>query len=278
MVASTPSAPSPASPAPFEDSSGESGEDTSMHFRRKFGGLIWRAGIDLRMHTVTIATGALYFQRFFLAEGRDHFNATHVATSCLWLASKVSEDVRRLRDIANVFAALSGREEKMTELQMEEYWALRDEVVSHEQAVLRAMAFDAEPTPAYSFMTEFAWLLNCETGDRGVASLALTLLNDAFCTEVCALWPASRVALACVLLAVELGRRSSDKKLQVEAGRVAGNVDRLCREPELEDFLGISRRSGSDEIEGICRDLLALYEADHGARASASVSVEDCDL
>lgn len=249
-----------------------------MLFRRKFGGLIWRVGIDLQMNTVTIATAALYFQRFFLAEGRDRFNATHVATACVWLASKVQEDGRRLRDIANAFAALCGREQETRELRMEDYWTMRDAFVLHEQAVLRAMAFDAEPTPAYGFLTEFAWLLACDGGERGVASLAWTLLNDAFCTDVCALWPPSRVALACLLLAVELGRRSSEKELQTEAARVAGHVDRLCREPHLEDFLGIGHGSGGDEVEEICRDLLAIYEADCGARASTTQVVDDCDL
>lgn len=34
------------------------------------------------------------------------------------------------------------------------YWALRDEVVAHEQVLLRGMAFDAELTSAYANLTE----------------------------------------------------------------------------------------------------------------------------
>ena len=58
------------------------------------------------------------------------------------------------------------------------YWALRDEVVAHEQVLLRGMAFDAELTKAYSNLTELAWMLG--SNEKGVLQLAWTLLNDAF--------------------------------------------------------------------------------------------------
>merc|ERR1719378_1058594 len=104
-------------------------------------------------------------------------------------------------------------------MQMETYWGLRDEVVFHEQIVLRAMAFDTEPTPAYTFLTEFAWLFGCDTGDGGLLCTAWSLLNDAFCSEICALWQPPRLALACMLLAIEICRKVPE--LQAESAKVA---------------------------------------------------------
>lgn len=220
----------------------------------------------MQMHTVTAATSALYFQRFFLVEREADFDATRVAMACTWLAAKAREDPHRLRDIVNSFLALSSTAEKGKVLQMESYWALRDELVLYEQAVLRAMGFDAEPTPAYSLLSELAWLLRCTPGDHGVTALAWALLNDAFCSEICALSPPARVATACLLLAVELGRRVP--QLREEAERTARHWDRLCREPCLEAFLGIGASSGADELEELCRDLLAVYEADRASAVS----------
>merc|ERR1712228_959685 len=97
----------------------------------------------------------------------------------VWLSSKVTEEAHRLRDIVNSFIALEDGTEVKEVMQMEAYWALRDELVQHEQAILRAMAFDTEPTPAYTFLAEFAWLLR---GGHGIVSLAWTLLNDVFCS------------------------------------------------------------------------------------------------
>merc|ERR1712100_251955 len=107
------------------------------------------------MGTVTVASAALFFQRFFLAEkaGDGTFDAIRVAMACVWLSSKAREDSCRLRDIVNSFTVLkSGSGPDGQVLQMEAYWSLRDSLVLYEQAVLRAMAFDAEPTPAYSFL------------------------------------------------------------------------------------------------------------------------------
>eukprot|EP00747_Dinoflagellata_sp_TGD_P166919 gnl/TRDRNA2_/TRDRNA2_190477_c0_seq1.p1 gnl/TRDRNA2_/TRDRNA2_190477_c0~~gnl/TRDRNA2_/TRDRNA2_190477_c0_seq1.p1 ORF type:complete len:322 (+),score=52.23 gnl/TRDRNA2_/TRDRNA2_190477_c0_seq1:53-967(+) len=237
-------------------------QDTPTRFRRRFGGLIQRAGLDLRMDVVSSATAALYFQRFFLVEKQEDFDPSRIAAACVWLASKVREDSRRLRDIINSFAALEGRSDVQQALEMEAYWAIRDDLVLHEQALLRALSFDVEPTPAYSFLLELAWLLNCGPATQGVVALAWTLLNDAFCSDICAVSPPERVALACLLLAVELGRRVPH--LQPEAEKVALSVDNLCREPFLEDFLGLGPDSGGDELDAICRDLLAIYEAEGG--------------
>jgi len=238
---------------------GREGVDPETLFRRRFGGLIWAVGLDLRMSPVTIATAALYFQRFFLVEKRGDFDAMRIAIACAWLASKVREEAYSLRDIVNAFAVVDGRAEESKALQMEAYWALRDEVVLHEQAVLRAMAFDVEPTPAYTFLLEFAWLMNFRRGGGGLTALAWTLLNDSFCSDICVARPPERVALACLLLSVELGRRKP--LLQEEAEHTVSSVHVLFQEPRMEDFLGLGRDSGGCEIEAICQDLLAVYEA-----------------
>jgi len=146
-------------------------------------------GADLQLDVVITASAALYFQRFFLAERQGTFDAGRVAMACVWLATKVCEEACRLRDIVNAFLALAGQAEEGRVLQMEAYWALRDDVVLLEQAVLRAMAFDAEATMAYSHLAEIAWLLGCgQSETSGLVPLAWSLLNDAFCSEVCAAW------------------------------------------------------------------------------------------
>eukprot|EP00931_Biecheleriopsis_adriatica_P123403 TRINITY_DN98441_c0_g1_i1.p2 TRINITY_DN98441_c0_g1~~TRINITY_DN98441_c0_g1_i1.p2 ORF type:complete len:155 (+),score=40.29 TRINITY_DN98441_c0_g1_i1:23-466(+) len=126
------------------------------------------------------------------------------------------------------------------------------------------MAFDAELTPAYDFLTQFAWMLGFGTGDKGILSLAWSLLNDAFSSEVCVMWAPERLALGCLLLSVEMGRRVPE--LQAQADNVARRLDRLLREPQLEDFLGLGQGSGADEIEDLSRDLLAVYEEAEAAR------------
>merc|ERR1719468_680723 len=126
-----------------ETDDGDVGPDAAALFRRRHGGLIWRVGVDLRVDPVTTATAALYFQRFFLAQKEGEFDATRVAMASVWLASKVREDGLKLRDIVNSFLALEASDRANDSLmRMEAYWLLRDELVLHEQALLRTMASD----------------------------------------------------------------------------------------------------------------------------------------
>merc|ERR1711971_710172 len=145
-------------------------------------------------------------------------------------------------------------------MQMEAYWSLRDEVVSYEQALLRVLDFETEPTPAYTHLTELSLALGCGPAESDIVSLAWSLLNDSFCSVVCALRPAPRLATACLLLAVELGRRAH--RLRPAALRIAGQLDAIQKDPRLEAYVGLSRGVGGEEIQDICRELLSAYEAD----------------
>ncbi|CAJ1364515.1 unnamed protein product, partial [Effrenium voratum] len=97
-----------------------------------------------------------------------------------------------------------------------------------------------------------AWLLGAE---GALLTLAWSLLNDAFRSEVCAMAAGEKLALAALLLAAELSRRVPE--LQQDAERLAQRLHRLLREPQLEEFLGLAE---GDDVEDVCRELLAVYE------------------
>ena len=54
---------------------------------RYWGKMIWFVASDLGIDTVTTASGALFFQRFCLAE-REDFDHHRLAIASLWLATK----------------------------------------------------------------------------------------------------------------------------------------------------------------------------------------------
>ncbi|OLP95992.1 Cyclin-related protein FAM58A [Symbiodinium microadriaticum] len=234
--------------------------ETALLKERQWGRLMWTVAADLGMDTVATATAAHFFQRFCLSERQGDFDPHRLAIACVWLASKVRESPCRLRDIVNSFEIFLDRVQDEKGMPMEAYWALRDDVVTYEQVLLRAMGFDVELTPAYAYLTEFAWLLSSESNDAPVLSLAWTLLNDAFRSEVCAMASPDRLALSCLLLSFEMSRRVPEH--QLPADRLAQRLDRLLREPQLEGFLGLSQDRGADEIEDICNDLLTVYAVD----------------
>ncbi|CAK9085341.1 unnamed protein product [Durusdinium trenchii] len=237
---------------------------TPLSRERYWGKMIWWVASDLGIDTVTTASGAFFFQRFCLAEREGDVDHHRLAMASLWLATKVREASCRLRDIVNGFEIFLQKADEKG-MPMEAYWSLRDEVVVHEQVLLRGLGFDVELTSAYASLTEFAWMLgSCE---GGVLQLAWTLLNDAFRCELCAMASPDRLALAALLLSVEMSRRVPELQLQAQA--LAERLDHLLREPRLEEFLGLGQEA--EEIEDICRDLLAVYQEAHkeGARREA---------
>lgn len=65
--------------------------------------LIQTAGILLKLPQVAMATGQVIFQRFFYSKSFVRHNYETVAMSCVCLASKIEEALRRIRDVINVF-------------------------------------------------------------------------------------------------------------------------------------------------------------------------------
>lgn len=65
--------------------------------------LIQTAGILLKLPQVAMATAQVLFQRFYFSKSfvRQNFEVTGMG--CLYLASKIEEAPRRIRDVVNVF-------------------------------------------------------------------------------------------------------------------------------------------------------------------------------
>lgn len=64
---------------------------------------IQTAGVLLRLPQVAMATAQVLFQRFFYSKSFVKYNMLNVAMACLFLAAKIEENCRRIRDVVNVF-------------------------------------------------------------------------------------------------------------------------------------------------------------------------------
>lgn len=71
--------------------------------------LIQMAGVLLRLPQVTMATAQVLFQRFWFVSSFAQFDVLDVAMGALFLASKLEETPKRIRDVINVFDYLIQR-------------------------------------------------------------------------------------------------------------------------------------------------------------------------
>ncbi len=81
-------------------------EATEIDLRKIGAELIQKAGIYLDLPQVAIACAQVIFQRFYFTKSLVTCDVRVAAKASIWLASKIEEDVRRPRDVINVFHML----------------------------------------------------------------------------------------------------------------------------------------------------------------------------
>jgi len=70
-----------------------------VNARRTTVAFLQEAGIKLRQPQLTIATAIVFFHRFFVRHGLKDYDPYVIATTSLFLAGKVEETPKKLRDV-----------------------------------------------------------------------------------------------------------------------------------------------------------------------------------
>eukprot|EP01116_Phalansterium_solitarium_P015891 TRINITY_DN3565_c0_g2_i1.p1 TRINITY_DN3565_c0_g2~~TRINITY_DN3565_c0_g2_i1.p1 ORF type:complete len:214 (+),score=23.35 TRINITY_DN3565_c0_g2_i1:429-1070(+) len=166
---------------------------------RKLGVLfIQEAGVKLEFPVQTTSAAAVLFHRFFLKRSFQEFDKFLIATTCLYLAAKLEESPKRLRDVINTTFNLQHK----TPIQIgQEYWELRDSVVAHEQIVVRTLAFELTVQQPYKHLMNYASTLRAPAP---LLQTAWNVMNDSFCTLVCIDFQPHEIAAASLFLAAKL--------------------------------------------------------------------------
>ena len=71
--------------------------------------LIQQTGIRLRLSQETIASAIVYYNRFKKTGSISSFKPVESISACLFLASKVRDEIRKIRDILNCWNQSSGK-------------------------------------------------------------------------------------------------------------------------------------------------------------------------
>ena len=151
-----------------------------------------------------------------------------VAAACIFLASKVCEEPRRVRDCINaVHLAITGSPLEDSHL----YWALKERIVLAEQQVLRSLGYDTAVEQPQILLLNFLRLLDVP---RPLYGLCASLLNDAAGEPRVRLPPRALVAAA-----VRLGAEMLAHPLP----------DGWCRSLELDD----------EQLDVACHVILDAY-------------------
>ena len=105
---------------------------------------IQSAGTLLRLPQIAIATAQVLFHRFFYLKSMIRHQIEPTAIACVYLASKIEEHVRRIRDIINVFNHIRQVDENVSVSPLildQNYVNLKSQVIKAERRVLKELGF-----------------------------------------------------------------------------------------------------------------------------------------
>nr|CAG4641026.1 EOG090X09KD [Eulimnadia texana] len=226
--------------------------ETECRYRREGARFIIDTGTKMGLRYDTMATGVVYFHRFYMFHSFKEFPRYVTACCCLFLAGKVEETPKKCKDIIKIARGL------VTESQFAQFGEdPKEEVMTLEKILLQTIRFDLQVEHPYSFVIKFAKSLKGEKSKlQKMVQMAWTFVNDSLCTTLCLQWEPEVIAIALIYLAGKL------TKFEVQDW--SGRQPRHLRwwDMFVEDI-------GLEVLEDICHQVLDLYSQPQSNRGDS---------
>ncbi|XP_066484976.1 cyclin-K isoform X2 [Tiliqua scincoides] len=196
---------------------------TEARYRREGARFIFDVGTRLGLHYDTLATGIIYFHRFYMFHSFKQFPRYVTGACCLFLAGKVEETPKKCKDIIKTARSLLndvqfgqfGDDPKQrnnplhrgsSETGHTECSHMHtEEVMVLERILLQTIKFDLQVEHPYQFLLKYAKQLK---GDKNkiqkLVQMAWTFVNDSLCTTLSLQWEPEIIAVAVMYLAGRL--------------------------------------------------------------------------
>uniref|UniRef100_A0A1B6KZM9 Cyclin-K n=1 Tax=Graphocephala atropunctata TaxID=36148 RepID=A0A1B6KZM9_9HEMI len=227
--------------------------DTECRYRKEGARFIIDTGTKMDLGYNTMATGVVYFHRFYMYHSFRNFPRYVTACCCLFLAGKVEETPKKCKDIIKTAKGL------LTEQKFATFGEdPKEEVMTLERILLQTIKFDLQVEHPYSFLLKYAKSLK---GDKQklhkMVQMAWTFVNDSLCTTLCLQWEPEVIAVALMYLAGKLSK--------FEVVDWIGRHSKHLRwwDMFVEDIT-------MDLLEDICHQVLDLYSQPQNAQAPDS--------
>tara|TARA_B110000977_G_scaffold198761_1_gene284372 strand:- start:8560 stop:9840 length:1281 start_codon:yes stop_codon:yes gene_type:complete len=213
----------------------DDGIDEVCEFRSKVYGceLIQEGSILLKATQAVACTGQVLLHRFYAKRSLIHFDVETVAATCVFLACKLEEQPRKVRDVINVFhrgkgvrnrglngtAGNTGTGNTSTsnnsstdplhplDTQSDQYDQLKCDLIRTERHALREFGFCVQVEHPHKFVLNYLRMFEC-AGDKSLIQSSWAYANDSLRTDLCIRFKACQVAVACVHLANRFLKRT----------------------------------------------------------------------
>lgn len=148
--------------------------ETENRYRKEGARFIIDTGSKMDLGYNTVATGVVYFHRFYMFHSFKTFPRYITACCCLFLAGKVEETPKKCKDIIKVAKSL------LTEQKFASFGEdPKEEVMTLERILLQTIKFDLQVEHPYGYLLKYA---KCLKGDKAklqkMVQMAWTFVND----------------------------------------------------------------------------------------------------
>jgi len=176
--------------------------ETESRYRKEGARFIIDTGTKMGLRYDTMATGVVYFHRFYMFHSFKEFPRYVTACCCLFLAGKVEETPKKCKDIIKVAKAL------LSEAQFQQFGEdAKEEVMTLERILLQTIRFDLQVEHPYGYLIKYAKSLKGEKSKlQKMVQMAWTFVNDSLCTTLCLQWEPEIIAIALMYLAGKLSK------------------------------------------------------------------------
>lgn len=154
--------------------------DRERRYRSEGARFILNVGSQMKLRYTTLATGVVYFHRFYMFHSFRVFPRYVTAACCLFLAGKAEETPKKCKDIIKIAKTL------LTENQYATFGEdPKEEVLTMERIILQTIRFDLQVEHPYKFLINYAKRFkgNKEKINQ-ILQMAWTFTNDRYCSVI----------------------------------------------------------------------------------------------
>lgn len=234
----------------------EKARDKEAQYRRLTVGFLQEAGQKLRLPQLSIATAIVFYHRFYSRKTYDSYDRFRIATTCLFLAGKVEETPKKIKDV--VIEAYKAQHSKPNgpDPESKEFWELKEQILVCERILLQTLDFDLTVEHAYRPLLAYVKSIK---GSRDLAQVAWNFINDSLRTTIALQYPPRCVAAAAVFLA--------SKHLSKDGGTQHALPAHSGGGPWFEAF-----KVTQAEVEDIAEQIMAMYDGKGQAGSTAGLT------
>ncbi|XP_028768715.1 cyclin-T1-5 [Neltuma alba] len=174
------------------------------YLRKSYCTFLQDLGMRLKVPQVTIATAIIFCHRFFLRQSHAKNDRRTIATVCMFLAGKVEETPRPLKDVILVSYEIVHKKDPAAVQrikQKEVYEQQKELILLGERVVLATLGFDLNVHHPYKPLVEA--IKKFKVAQNALAQVAWNFVNDGLRTSLCLQFMPHHIAAGAIFLAAK---------------------------------------------------------------------------